>query len=134
MMFSSLKEIVPRFFLSSAFVAKLLFRLEHDPLQESWKSKSSSKSHPVQQVQRIVRDAEPSSVMKEKVLRREQCCNVPGNPMLSTFVRDYNFCNSSSSPCEAIRGGHTNPQPRTVVALMVMKLRLQATHISGLLF
>jgi len=105
MMFSSLKEIVPRFFLSSAFVAKLLFRLEHDPLQESWKSKSSSKSHPVQQVQRIVRDAEPSSVMKEKVLRREQCCNVPGNPMLSTFVRDYNFCNSSSSPCEAIRGG-----------------------------
>ena len=33
-----------------------------------------------------------------------------------------------------LSGGHTNPQPRTVVALMVMKLRLQATHISGLLF
>ena len=32
------------------------------------------------------------------------------------------------------RGANTNPQPRTVVALMVMKLRLQATHISGLLF
>ena len=105
MMFSSLKEIVPRYFLSSAFVAKLLFRLERDPLQESWKSKSSSKSHPVQQVQRIFRDAEPSSVMKEKVLRREQCCNVPGNPMLSTFVRNCNFCNSSSSPCVTIRGG-----------------------------
>ena len=102
MMLSSLKEIVPRFFLSSAFVAKLLFHLEHDPLQQCWKSKSSSKSHPVRQVQR---DAEPSSVMKEKVLWREQCCNVLGNPMLSTFVRNCNFCNSSSSPCVTIRGG-----------------------------
>ena len=102
MMLSSLKEIVPRFFLSSAFVAKLLFHLEHDPLQQCWKSKSSSKSHPVLQVQR---DAEPSSVMKEKVLWREQCCNVLGNSMLSTFVRNCNFCNSSSSPCVTIRGG-----------------------------
>ena len=93
MMFSSLKEIVPRFFLSSAFVAKILFHLEHDPLQDDCR-KSSSKSRPVRLVQRNVPDAEPSSVMKEKVLRREQCCNVPGNPMLSTFVRNYNFGNS----------------------------------------
>ena len=97
-----IKRNSSQIFLSSAFVAKLLFHLEHDPLQQCWKSKSSSKSHPVLQVQR---DAEPSSVMKEKVLRREQCCNVLEKTMLSTFVRNCNFCNSSSSPCVTIRGG-----------------------------
>ena len=93
MMFSSLKEIVPRFFLSSAFVAKILCHLERDPLQDDGR-KSSSKSRVVRLVQRNNRDAEPSSVMKEKVLRREQCCNVLDIPMLSTFVRNYNFGNS----------------------------------------
>jgi hypothetical protein len=99
-----IKRNSSQIFLSSAFVAKILCHLERDPLQEDGR-KSSSKSRPVRLVQRNVRDAEPSSVMKEKVLWREQCCNVLGNPMLSTFVRNCNFCNSSSSPCVTIRGG-----------------------------
>ena len=59
--------------------------------------------------------------MKEKVLRREQCCNVLDIPMLSTFVRNYNFGNSFVKSLRDYPGGHTNPQPRTVVVLMVLE-------------